>query len=242
MVRHDHPGLFIAFEGLGGSGAAMLSRLLANSLEKEGYRVHHTTEPTTGMVGSLIRAHLTDEWRACPDALQLLFTADRAQHLEKDILPALTAGKIVITNRYAFSSVAYGSLEVGDTEWLKQLNSRFILPDLTFIIQVRPKICALRLKENHYEIELYRQEQKLAKVWSAYEVLSREYSGIHIVNGERGEVEIVRELKGHVMRALVGEPASGTDESSSPLDEPIASEPEPKQPAEEPTYNRLQSL
>lgn len=204
MIRHDHPGLFLALEGLGGSGVHTISGLVASSLEREGYRVFKTGEPTKGIIGGLIRARLMGEWKTSPETLQLLFTADRAQHLDHEILPALGAGKIVVTERYSFSSVAYGALEIPDPEWLKRLNERFILPDFTFLIKVRPKICALRLKEQHYEIELYREEQKLAQVWKNYEELAKSYAGIHIINGERGEAEIVSEIKSIILDSLTG--------------------------------------
>ncbi|MEK7461113.1 MAG: dTMP kinase [Patescibacteria group bacterium] len=205
MKRHEHPGLFIAVEGLDGSGSSIQSTLLAGVLEKEGYRVVLTKEPTTNLIGGLIRAQLSKEWEAAgPDTLQILFTADRAHHLHREILPALEAGKIVISDRYAFSSIAYGSIDVKDQEWLKQLNAQFILPDLTFLIQVRPKICAIRMKESHYEVELYDEEQKLTKVWNAYETLAKIYSGVHTIHGERGELEILHEMKELVLRALVG--------------------------------------
>jgi len=195
MLRHDHPGLFIAVEGLDGSGSSSHAALLANMLEREGYRVLLTKEPTNSLIGGLIRSRLTGEWQADAATLQLLFTSDRAHHLTHDILPALEAGKVVVTDRYAFSSVAYGSLEVPDQEWLIQLNSRFILPDVTLLIDVRPKICALRLKEKHYEVELYSEEQKLTKVWQTYTALSGRYPAVHQVKGERPELEIITEMR-----------------------------------------------
>lgn len=202
MVRHDHPGLFIAVEGLDGSGSSSHAALLANMLEKEGYRVVLTKEPTNSLIGGLIRSRLTGEWQTDAATLQLLFTSDRAHHLMHDVLPALEAGKIVITDRYAFSSVAYGSLETPDQEWLIQINSRFILPDVTLLVQVRPKICALRLKEKHYEVELYSEEQKLTKVWQTYASLATRYQGVHEIRGERPELEILTEMRDLVKKAM----------------------------------------
>ncbi|MBI4175340.1 dTMP kinase [Candidatus Berkelbacteria bacterium] len=202
MVRHDHPGLFIAVEGLDGSGSSHFAAVLAHSLETSGYRVFLTREPTRSLVGGLILARLHGEWQADAEALQLLFTADRALHLEKEILPALEAGKIVITDRYAFSAIAYGAVEVGDPEWLKHLNGRFILPDLTFLVQVSPKICALRIKETHYEAELYTEEKKLQRVWNGYAALAEEYPGVTIIQGERTDLEIIQEMKEKTLRTL----------------------------------------
>lgn len=202
MVRHEHPGLFIAVEGLDGSGASGHAALLANMLEKEGYRALLTREPTNSLIGGLIRSQLSGEWQADAATLQLLFTADRAHHLTRLILPALAAGKIVVTDRYAFSSIAYGFLGVPDNEWLSNINARFIQPDLTFLIDVRPKICALRLKERHYEVELYSEEQKLIKVWKTYEELAGRYQRVHRIPGERPELEIMEDLQEITKQAL----------------------------------------
>lgn len=224
MIRHEHPGLFIAVEGLDGSGSSIQSTLLAGVLEKEGYRVFLTKEPTTNLIGGLIRAQLAGEWEAAsPETLQILFSSDRAQHLAREILPALESGKIVVADRYAFSSIAYGSIEVGDVAWLEQLNARFILPDVTFLIHVRPKICAIRLKESHYEVELYDKEKKLTKVWKAYEDLATAYQNCHIIEGERGELEILHEMKEIVHRLLAGgerSPAAVADAVPEPESTP----------------------
>ena len=194
MVKNRYPGLFIAFEGLDGSGASVQSLLLNGVLKKEGYRVHLTKEPTNYLIGGLIKGSLTNEWKTSPECLQLLFTADRAHHLKKEIIPRLESGRIVITDRYVFSSIAYGSLEIDDLNWIEELNRRFILPDLIFLIKVRPKICALRLKESHYELELFSEEQKLAKVWKTYEKLQRSYKNMYLIDGERDEIEIIKEI------------------------------------------------
>ena len=193
MVKNTHPGLFIDFEGLDGSGAPIQVSLLSGILAKEGYRVYLTREPTNYLVGGLIKGFLTREWDATPDCQQLLFAADRAQHLEKDIIPMLESGRVVISDRYAFSSVAYGSLDT-DPDWIEKINERFIVPDLVFLIKVRPKICALRMKESEYGLELFREEQKLTKVWNTYEKLAKKYKNFYVINGEREETEIIKEI------------------------------------------------
>lgn len=202
MARHDHPGLFVSFEGLGGSGVSHQSKQLAIALEKDGYRVLQTQEPTNYLIGGLIRSGVVEEWRTSPDALQLLFAADRAHHIVRDIEPALEAGRIVISNRYALSGIAYGTIAVGDEEWLRQVNRRFLEPDITFLLRVSPKNCARRLKERHFEIELYREEQKLASVWEVYERLSKESEAVRVIDGERDDLEILTEVKRLTLEAL----------------------------------------
>ena len=193
MIKNTYPGLFIDFEGLDGSGASIQASLLSAVLSKEGYRVHLTKEPTNYLIGGLIRGFLTKEWRTTPECQQLLFAADRAQHLEKDIVPKLQSGRIVVTDRYAFSSVAYGSLDT-ESDWIEKINEKFIIPDLVFLVKVRPKICALRMKESEYGLELFKEEQKLTKVWNIYDKLAHKYKNFHVINGEREETEIIKEI------------------------------------------------
>lgn len=197
-----YPGLFIVFEGLDGSGASIQSTLLANILSREGYRVYLTKEPTNNLIGGMIRGQLTGEWSVSSECLQLLFAADRDQHLNREIIPKLEAGKIIISDRYYLSSMAYGSLDIKNIDWLKNLNSIFPKPDITFVVKVRPKICALRMKEVNYGLELYKEEKKLAQVWSAYEKLAKNEKNIHIIDGERDEMEIIGEISKITKKAL----------------------------------------
>lgn len=203
MKKNQYPGLFIAFEGLDGCGASVQAPLLAGILSKEGYRTYLTKEPTNNLIGGLIRAQLSGEWRTSLECLQLLFAADRAHHLSTEIMPALQAGKIVITDRYIPSTIAFGSLEIEDVEWLRKLNSNFINPDITFLINVRAKICALRIKESLQALELYKEEKKLAKVWKVYQEMAVKDSSIKIVDGERDEIEIVEEIT-QITKKLLG--------------------------------------
>jgi len=193
MIKNTHSGLFIDFEGLDGSGAPIQASLLTGILIKEGYRVNLTKEPTNYLIGGLIRGFLTKEWKTSAECQQLLFAADRAQHLEKEIIPRLESGRIVVTDRYAFSSIAYGSLNT-DPTWIEKINERFIIPDIVFLLKVRPKICAMRMKESDYGLELFTEEQKLTKVWKTYENLSKKYKNFHIINGERDETEIIKDI------------------------------------------------
>ncbi len=194
MKKNNYSGLFIAFEGLDGSGSHIQSSLLSGILKKEGYRVCLTKEPTHGLIGGLIKAQITGEWKATQECLQLLFAADRAKHLESDIIPSLENGKIVITDRYVFSTVAYGSVEIKNTKWLEDINREFILPDIVFLLKVSPKICAMRLRKSRNEIVLYPNEEKLKKVWEVYRDLVGRYKNIYVIDGERDEMEIMDEI------------------------------------------------
>ena len=204
-MSRKHPGLFIAFEGLDGSGSQHYASSLARLLTQEGYRVTLTSEPTSSMIGGLIRARLAGEWHIAPETLQLLFTADRAEHLRTKIIPSLESGKIVICNRYILSALAYNVVLVNDPDWLKALNARFILPDLTLLLKVDPKVCARRSKEERLEVDLYMEEKKQQEVWKEYQRLAAKIDSIHMIDGERDDVAIMDEVH-EITRQFLLEP------------------------------------
>ncbi len=201
MKKHNYPGLFIAFEGLDGSGSSTQTDLLTSNLKNSGLNTVGTKEPTNNLIGGLIRAALTKSWKSSPECLQLLYTADRAHHLEREIIPALEKGKIVITDRYLFSTIAFGSLDL-EKKWLLEINDQFILPDTTFFIRVSPKVCINRISCDRNEFELFEEEQKLKKVLSAYDKLSKEKYKIVTINGEKSVAQIETEVLFHVNKLV----------------------------------------
>lgn len=140
-----HTGFFISFEGIDGSGKSTQARLLADSLRAAGHCVILTREPggSPGAedIRSLVLEGDPDRWSAETEIL--LFTAARRDHLEKTIRPALAAGKIVITDRFADSTRAYQGITRGDLRSIvDQLHTLMIgiEPDLTFLIDIDPEV------------------------------------------------------------------------------------------------------
>ncbi|UTH43470.1 dTMP kinase [Loktanella salsilacus] len=140
---------FITFEGIDGSGKSTQARLLADALRADGTDVVLTREPGGSPGAEEIRNLLltgdTDRWSAMTEIL--LFTAARRDHLEKTVLPALDAGKIVISDRFADSTRVYQGATRGDlrptVDALHKLTIRRE-PDLTFIIDMDPAIALRR--------------------------------------------------------------------------------------------------
>ena len=195
--------MFIVFEGLDGSGSSTQSRLLAQKLEANGHAVFMTKEPTgDSPIGRMIRDVLQHKWEASPEALQLLFCADRAEHLKKEIEPALKNGQIVISDRYFFSTIAYGSLALNDGKWLKALNQPFRLPDLTFLLKLDPKICLERIHRRENDVELFEKQEKLEQVWQNYESLINDYDNIHVIDTNRSKEVTSEEIWGIVSKHL----------------------------------------
>jgi dTMP kinase len=198
--KNPYPGIFIDIEGLDGSGSSTQISLLSKDLKEKGYKVFVTKEPTNNVVGGLIRGVLTNSLQLPADGLQLLFAADRAHHLEREIIPMLRSGSIVITDRYFWSTMAFGSINL-PLDWLVELNRFFLVPDATFFIDVSPKTCVERIKKDRFEIELFETEEKLKKVRESYQkIMDRFPKDVEIVNGERSIEEISRDILEKVIK------------------------------------------
>ncbi|MCX6810126.1 MAG: dTMP kinase [Candidatus Berkelbacteria bacterium] len=165
-------GMFIAIEGLDGSGTSTQADLLVNNLNKLKRTAFLTKEPTNNLIGGLIRGTLTKDWQASPECLQLLFAADRAHHLDRMIIPALLKDKTIVTDRYIFSTIAFGSVQC-DKIWLEEINRRFLLPDITFFIDVPASKCIKRIKNTRNQFELFEREKVLAEVRENYLALAK---------------------------------------------------------------------
>jgi dTMP kinase len=194
-------GWLIVFEGLDGSGLSTQSALLAEHLREENEKVVLTKEPTASPIGRLIKSVLQRDHEFSLFTLQLLFAADRAEHLEKEIEPTLQANEIVISDRYILSSLAFGSVD-NDVEFLKQINARFRTPDLTIIIDTPPRVCLDRIVKNRDNIELFEEEKRLENVREQYLALKDYFDNTVIVAGDRAKEAIAKNIQGIVARNL----------------------------------------
>jgi dTMP kinase len=165
--------LFIAFEGIDGSGKSTQVKLLREKLEQAGLKVYTTAEPTESPIGKIIRNIFTHKMEADHRTIAGLFVADRLHHLlnETDgIIKMLNDGYTVISDRYYFSSYAYQGVHV-DLDWVIQANSisaNLLRPDLNVFIDIRPEISIERLKRGRTSIELYETLENLQNVRDKY--------------------------------------------------------------------------
>jgi dTMP kinase len=187
-------GKFIVFEGLDGSGLSTQSSLLKNYLIKKGKTVILTKEQTDNAIGGLIKSALKKDFSTSPLALQLLFAADRAHHLAKEIEPALKAGKIVISDRYIFSTLAFGSLDI-DINFLKLINSKFRKPDITFILDCPPEVCLSRISQERFHLELFEEKEKMEKIRNNYLALKDYFPNVFIVDSNRKVEEVFEDIR-----------------------------------------------
>lgn len=166
MLKNHYPGKFIVIEGIDGAGKSTQAEILSKKL-KLNLKVLTTYEPTNSPIGMLIRKQLKNEWQISNQCLELLFAADRADHLNKQIIPALQNNVIVICDRYIPSSLAYGSI-ANDFLWIMALNQQFIIPDIIIYLDIDPRISLARLQKERNSLELYEKLETLQKVSQNY--------------------------------------------------------------------------
>jgi dTMP kinase len=194
-------GLFIVFEGLDGAGLSTQAARLAAFLTRRGREVLLTKEPTASPIGQLIKLALNRHLAFSPFTLQLLFAADRAEHLAKEIEPAVQARKIVISDRYILSSLAFGAVET-ELATLQQLNARFRKPDLTIILDTPPRVCLARIRENRETIELFEEETRLERVRAQYLALRGHFANTVIIPGDQSIEAVSKEVQAVVEQTL----------------------------------------
>jgi len=134
-------GTFITFEGIDGSGKSTQLRLLANYLKEAGGEVVLTREPGGTPVGVRLRGALLDAHEEVDPLTELLvFAADRAQHVRRVLRPAIEAGQVIISDRYADATVAYQGAGRGFSPELiaeiVQLATEGLKPDLTVLFDL----------------------------------------------------------------------------------------------------------
>ncbi len=175
MTRPAWNGRFIAFEGIDGSGTTTQATLAAAALRADGFRVLQTREPSDGPIGTLIRQALQGRvglpGRARPlteETLALLFAADRLDHLEAEILPALRQGQLVICDRYLLSSLAYQGAACS-MDWVEQINAGAILPDLTIFLEVKLAAAWRRRSARGRSRELFESDERQRQVRRQYQ-------------------------------------------------------------------------
>ena len=192
MRLNPYKGLFIAVEGLDGSGSNDIALKLVKALVREKLPVVFVKEPSESPIGRFIRKILRErQGKVSPLTLEFLFAADRALQIEERVIPSLKEGKIVVADRCLWSSVAYRSLYY-PLHWLLEINLEFFLPDLTFYIDVEPKICAKNIVKGEDEYQIFETESKLSQVREGYQWIWQKFGYCFaFLDGERPQEELV---------------------------------------------------
>lgn len=161
-------GVFICIEGLDGSGKSTQAKLLTKKLNKAGYNAVYTAEPSQGKIGKFIRKRLFEQARMPTTAEALLFAADRIEHIKNQVAPALAEGKIVVSDRYVYSSLAYQGSVGLSLDWIEAVNANALKPDLCVFIDVEPSVVLERLKRKKSVMENLETQQKVRDIYLKY--------------------------------------------------------------------------
>jgi dTMP kinase len=185
--RNEYPGKFIVLEGIDGSGKTLQSQLLADNLTNLGKKVYLTKNPTDSEIGKFIRSALQGKVEIPVVSFQYLFSADR-QIQQLELIEHLKAGEIVISDRYFWSSIAYGMADKEAVDYENQamvqavaqsvlsMYNQFIVPDITFYLNVSVATGLSRRHDSTKEKELYENSEKMDKVEKGYKWLLQEFA------------------------------------------------------------------
>ena len=194
--------LFIAFEGIDGSGKSTQVKLLTEKLIAEGHKVYTTFEPTDSPIGSLIRNIFKGRMAADHKTIAALNVADRLDHLHNEIngiLKKKEEGYTIITDRYYFSSYAYHGVHV-DIDWViaaNAMSAATLRPDINIFIDVDPEVSMQRLNSTRGTIELYETldnlKQVRGKFLEAFDKLKNEEKVVSI-NGNQTVAAIASDV------------------------------------------------
>lgn len=215
------PGQLIVVEGIDGSGSSTQAVRLASRLREAGRDVVCTAEPTKGPIGTMIRQVLSHrlvvpgaEGPRAPDwrTMALLFAADRADHADSLLRPALQRGQWIVSDRYFLSSLAYQSLTSPEggaaLPWLRALNQTAVLPSLTVVLQISAPAAARRRVQRGEDAELFEVgdlQERLARAYSAPQQLIGEGALAHpiaLIDAEPSPDVVERDLVAAVSEAL----------------------------------------
>lgn len=184
-------GLLIVFEGIDGSGKTLHLNNIFQEFRTQGQSILKTKEPSRSLVGEFLYKYTRQyQSRLSPETEAYLFTADRFEHVQKVIKPALKRGRIVMSDRYFYSTLAYQGAAGVDLDWIREINWFAPKPDLCILFDLLPDISLYRTKRRR---TIYEDEDYLRKVRKIYLSLV-EQEGFIKINADRPQKVIQDEV------------------------------------------------
>ena len=195
--------LFIVLEGIDGSGSSTQSEMLKEYFVSQGEKAVISPEPSSGIIGNLIRQALkkrilfTEDADLFDEQMAYLFAADRHDHLYNDVdgvFKLINDGFHVISTRYYFSSLSYNCQTPEEFEFVSNLNHKFPNPDLAIYLDISPEVSLSRIKDRSLK-EIYETKDKLSKVRKNYQNIFDDYlDNLLIIDGTEDETKIHKKI------------------------------------------------
>jgi len=194
-------GMFVTIDGPGGVGKSTVTAAVAEELRVAEIPTHATREPSDTPLGQLAR-HGTDDYRGM--TMACLIAADRYQHQEQEIRPAVARGDVVVCDRYIASSLVLQVMDGVSRDVVWELNRHADMPDLAVILNARAEVIAKRLGDrgahSRYERQTGGTEQECALFREAARFLMA--GGVRVLQldvSEAGPMDIARTIAGAIM-------------------------------------------
>jgi len=180
-------------EGIDGSGKTTIAQLLSRKLEEQGIPNIITAEPRYQEYKEIL-AQLDPSEKTTPYIEALLFAADRLKHAEKVIIPSIKEGRVVICDRYYFSSLAYQGAQGVPLAWIYELNKYVPRPDIAFYLDIEPEEGLRRVGKSRDKRTKFEKLELLKKAREIYRTLSSSGELILIDVMNKSPDQIVREI------------------------------------------------
>ncbi len=194
-------GLLIVLEGIDGSGKTTQARRLLRRLRRRGFRAAFFREPTRGRWGREIKRQAARADSLTPEQELDLFVKDRRENVERNLRPALAAGKVVVLDRYYFSTIAYQGAKGLDPGRIRRLNESFAVPpDLVVVLDVDAGAGLARIRGRKTRDELFEREDYLVRVRKIF--LSFKGPKFVHLDGRADPRAVSRAIWDHIARLL----------------------------------------
>ncbi len=205
MSESKEMGTFLVYEGLDGSTKSTQSEMMVRYLISKGIRTLYTQEHTRdGVAGVMIETIVNGRATLDPIALQLLFVADRVDHTQRVIVPALERREAVVCDRYWWSTIAYGGIE-GRADYFEAMQLPLIRkPDFQVLLDVDPRLALDRLHKRGDERTIFEKVQKLQKVRQEYlRLAGNDKEKCVVVDASKSKEEIFDEVVYELIRRRI---------------------------------------
>lgn len=193
MEPRAQNGLLIAVEGIDGAGKTTLVGRLEAFFRRAEFSVVRSKEPTDGPWGREIRA-TAQSGRIDPGEELRLFTEDRRQHVDSLIVPALSAGSVVILDRYFYSTAAYQGVAGAPRSKIEAATfDRFPIPDVTLLVDLPAELGVHRIREGREETpNAFEDLEQLRRVRYAFLEIAGRRPEVQILDGSRSADDVER--------------------------------------------------
>lgn len=183
MRQEELSGDFIVVEGADGAGTTTQSKRLAEHLGAE-----WTFEPTDMDIGRKVDEMISSDDHS-PETVALGFAADRMVHLEEKIIPMLEKGVNVVSDRYLQSSLVYQPIMGADRDWVKKLNRKALIPDLTLVLDISAEVGMSRVEQRGMDGNVFENLDFQQEVVKRYRQLDEDERTVLIdASGSKDEV------------------------------------------------------